>query len=105
MNSSLKFEFLLGTVACTILCAGCPRKESNNAAANLANCKPVCEVEAYDKIVKFQPNESESWKVATSKITPGSASQARVRLDAVGKNLVFSHPGQASPGDVEVAVS
>jgi hypothetical protein len=100
MNSD-KFAFLLASVACAILIAGCPGK----VASNNSNCKPLCEVEAYDKIVKFQANESESWKIATSKITPGSAAQTRVRMDAVGKSLVFSHPGQASLGDEEVAIS
>ena|ERR1700722_7299556 len=100
MNSN-KLALLLVTIACAILCAGCPGK----VASNNANCKPLCEVEAYDKVVKFPANESESWKVATSKITPGSVAQTRVRMDVVGKSLVFSHPGQASPGDEEVAIS
>ena len=74
MNSN-KLALLLVTIACAILCAGCPGK----VASNNANCKPLCEVEAYDKVVKFPANESESWKVATSKITPGSVAQTRVR--------------------------
>jgi hypothetical protein len=100
MNSH-KLPLLLVTVACTILASGCREK----ATLSNANCKPLCEVQAYDKIVKFRPDESESWKVATSKITPGAEAQTRVRMDAVGKSLVFSHPGQASLDDQEVAIS